>query len=131
MGPHDKASHASHGRTPRTEIMFGPSGRLYVYLIYGMYYCLNIITERENYPAAVLIRGLKPVVGITGKTDGPGKLCRELSISKQDNGLNIVKSQKIFIIDIGTKSKKIISGPRIGVDYAGCWAKKNWRFIMK
>ncbi|MBX4190313.1 DNA-3-methyladenine glycosylase, partial [Candidatus Parcubacteria bacterium] len=72
-GPNDKACHASKGRTSRTEVMFGKAGHAYVYLIYGMYHCLNIVTEKENYPAAVLIRGI-------GSINGPGKLCRELKI---------------------------------------------------
>jgi len=95
-GPKDLANHASKGRTPRTEIMFGQAGYAYVYLIYGMYYCLNIVTERPGFPAAVLIRSIKPILNISGKTDGPGKLCRELKISKIDMQQipDIIKSLK-------------------------------------
>src|SRR3989344_7227500 len=72
-GPRDLACHASRGMTPRTKVMFGPPGRAYIYLIYGMYHCLNIVTEKEGYPAAVLIRGCE-------LADGPGKTCRDLKI---------------------------------------------------
>jgi len=130
IGPLDKANHACRGKTPRTKVMFGSAGRLYVYLIYGMYYCLNIVTERPGFPAAVLIRSIKPILNISGKTDGPGKLCRELKISKIDNNLNITKKNSpIYIIDRGEKPKKIVRACRVGVDYAGIWAEKKWRFI--
>lgn len=129
VGPEDKASHASKGKTARTEVMFGPPGRLYVYLIYGMYHCLNIVTEKKGYPAAVLIRAVEPVFGTKGRVDGPGKLCREFGLTREDTGLDITKSKRIFIKDIGTKPTKIISTPRIGVEYAGEWAKKKLRFI--
>ena len=79
-GPRDLASHASRGKTPRTAIMFGSAGYAYIYLIYGMYYCLNIVTEQKNYPAAVLIRGLY-VKGLDyKKTSGPGKICKIMKI---------------------------------------------------
>jgi len=131
-GPDDKASHASRGKTPRTKIMFGPPGKLYVYLIYGMYHCLNIVTEKKGYPAAVLIRAIEPVWGIQGKTDGPGKLCRELAIKRTDTDLDITSPRNgIYLKDIGLKPKKIIATPRIGVDYAGEWAKKKWRFVAQ
>lgn len=137
VGPHDKASHASRGKTERNKIMWDSAGRLYVYLIYGMYHCLNIVTERKGFPAAVLIRGLKPVFEIGSKTDGPGKICRELKITSKDIGLDITKSQKIYIKDIslpahwrGEKSQ-IKAAPRIGVDYAGEWAYKKWRFVVR
>ena len=128
VGPQDKASHASRGKTDRNKIMWGPPGQLYVYFVYGMYYCLNVVTEKEGYPAAVLIRGLEPVFGIRGKTDGPGKICRELKITTKDTGLDITKSYEIYIKDIGERPKEIIAAPRIGVDYAGEWAKRKWRF---
>lgn len=128
-GEEDKACHASKGKTKRTAIMFGPAGRLYVYLIYGMYYCLNIVTEKKGYPSAVLIRGLKPVYGIKEKTDGPGKLTKALSITKKYNALNITKNNQIYILNTGLIPKKIKKAKRIGVNYAGEWAEKKWRFI--
>lgn len=136
IGPEDKASHASRGRTPRTEPMFGPPGLTYVYLIYGMYHCLNIVTEAEGYPAAILIRGL--VTTPTSFEDelhlnGPGKVCRWLGINRSHNQIDatgdILYFEKItneITLNLGI----IKTGPRIGVDYAGVWAAKPWRFYL-
>lgn len=127
----DKASHASRGMTPRNKIMFGSAGRAYVYLIYGMHHCLNIVTEQEDYPAAVLIRAVNLLRSSTPKLNGPGKLTRALRIDKSLNGEDITTSQKLWIENVGgaTADKfKIRRGPRIGVDYAGSCAKKSWRF---
>src|SRR5215218_2863280 len=85
VGEHDLAAHSSKGRTARTEVMFGPPGHAYVYLIYGMYDCFNVVTERDGYAAAVLVRGVAPVTGCDGKTDGPGKLCRAMHITRALN----------------------------------------------
>ncbi len=124
-GPRDLASHASKGRTKRTEIMFGPPGHAYVYLIYGMYYCLNIVTEAENYPAAVLIRAVD-AVGV----NGPGKLCRFLKIDKTLNGEDTIKSRRLWIEDgKELKPRQIGRAKRIGVDYAGPYKDKLWRFF--
>lgn len=126
-GPKDLASHASKGRTKRTETMFGPPGFAYVYLVYGMYHCFNIVTEKEGYPAAVLIRGLN-LLGC----DGPGKLCREFKIDRKFNGKDITDSQEIWLEDRGEKisNNKITATPRIGVDYAGEYKNKLWRFVL-
>lgn len=88
-GADDLACHASRGKTPRTAIMFGPGGYWYIYLIYGIHHCLNIVTERENYPAAVLIRAVAPLQGFTAeaKTNGPGKLCKAYQLTRELNGL--------------------------------------------
>ena len=124
-GFEDKASHASRGKTPRNEIMFGPAGFAYVYLIYGMYYCLNIVTEKEGYPAAVLIRGLD-----YPKSDGPGKLCRELKITKENhNGLDLT-GNVLWVEDRGVK-REVVALKRIGVDYAGECKNWLWRFKRK
>ena len=131
VGEEDKACHAWRGCTETNKIMWGQSGRLYVYLIYGMYYCLNIVTEKKDFPAAVLIRGLEPIFGISGKVDGPGKLCRELGITTKDTGIDITESNKIYIKDIGEKPKRVIAAKRVGVDYAGEWAGKKWRFLRE
>lgn len=128
VGPQDLASHASKGRTKRTEPMFGPPGNTYVYLIYGMYHCLNVVTHREGYPSAVLIRAL----GAKG-CEGPGKLCKTLTITREDNILPIFKkSSNIWIEDRGMKiaPRKIIKTARIGVDYAGEWKDKEFRFLI-
>jgi DNA-3-methyladenine glycosylase len=130
-GPQDLASHASRGRTPRTEVMFGPPGRTYVYMIYGMYYCLNIVTEKKDYPAAVLIRAVRSIkpASIKQKTDGPGKLCRYFKIDKTLNN-QLITGNKIWVEDIGLKPLKIKKLPRVGVDYAGEYKNKKWRFVF-
>jgi DNA-3-methyladenine glycosylase len=127
VGPHDLACHASRGRTARTDVLFGPPGIAYVYFIYGMYHMLNVVTERTEYPAAVLIRAVE----IDGKLiDGPGKLCRELAIDRSLNRHDMTEGRHLWFEDRGTKMtrKKIGALPRIGVDYAGAWAKKPYRF---
>lgn len=132
VGPEDKASHAyGNKKTQRTKVMFEEGGKLYVYLIYGMYYCLNVVTAKKGFPSAVLIRGVKPAVGVDKVLDGPGKVCQEFKITKEDSGLDTKVSDEIYFVDIGEKPKKIIATPRIGVDYAEEWAKKNLRFIGK
>lgn len=122
-GPKDKASHASRGRTPRTSVMFGPPGHAYVYLIYGMYHCLNIVTGPEDFPSAVLIRGIEGF-------NGPGKLCREFKIDKSLNTKDITKSHELWLEDRGEAVGKIKRTPRIGVDYAGEYKDKKWRFVL-
>lgn len=129
IGEDDKACHASKGKTPRTKIMWGKPGILYVYLVYGIHYMLNVVTEKKGFPAAVLIRGLKPVEGIDKPINGPGKLTQELEITRKDNGLDVVNSEEIYFQDVGIEPEKIKTTPRIGVDYAGRWADKPWRFI--
>ncbi len=120
----DLASHASRGKTPRNAVMFGKGGFSYVYLIYGIYHCLNLVTEKEGFPAAVLIRALD-----FPSADGPGKLCREFKITKAHNGLDVT-GDKLYVEDRGLK-RKVISGKRIGVDYAGKCADWPWRFWRK
>lgn len=125
-GPLDKASHASKGRTPRNEVMFGPAGRWYVYLVYGMHSMLNIVTVKENYPAAILIRGTREV-------KGPGRLTRELGIDRHFNTLPAEPSSNLWIEDrdLVVPKRQIERLPRVGVDYAGEWAKKPWRFVWR
>ena len=122
-GFEDKASHASRGKTLRNEIMFRSAGFAYVYLIYGMYHCLNIVTEKEGFPSAVLIRGLDYL-----NADGPGKLCREFKVTKENCNKLDVTGDKLYVEDRGIKPKKIFSGPRIGIAYAGKCALWPWRF---
>jgi len=125
IGFKDKASHASRGITERTKLMYGPPGHAYIYLIYGMYNCLNFVTEREGYPAAVLIRGVESI-------NGPGKLCREFKIDKNLNGINLA-SQELWVEDRGEiiKPSQIKRAPRVGIDYAQEYKDKLWRFIVK
>jgi len=132
MGPEDLAAHSAGGRrTPRTETMFGPPGHAYVYLIYGMHFCLNVVTAAREVPQAVLLRALEPVAGIETRTQGPGLLCRALGIDRSHDGLDLLGSE-IFIARPAHPSERPVrlgAGPRIGVDYAGIWAKKPWRFV--
>ena len=130
VGSQDKACHASKGRTQRTDVMFGPAGVAYVYLIYGMYHCLNVVTEREEFPSAVLIRAIE----IDGELiDGPGRLCRALQIDRRLNRVDLTAGESIWFEDRGILVKKGEVGihPRIGVEYAGEWAKKLWRFRLR
>lgn len=129
-GPEDLASHASKGKTPRTEVMFGEPGVWYVYLVYGMHYMLNIVTGPRDYPAAVLIRG---IIHEDGKNlNGPAKLTKALEINKAFNTLSATPKTKLWIEDRGITiaKNKIETSPRIGVDYAGDWAHKPYRFFI-
>ncbi|MDO9117058.1 MAG: DNA-3-methyladenine glycosylase [Nitrospira sp.] len=130
VGPRDKACHAAKGRTQRTEVMFGPSGMAYVYLIYGMYHCLNVVTEREEFPAAVLIRAIE-VDGVL--IDGPGRLCRALRIDRSLNRIDLTIQESLWFEDRGSRilRRQVAALPRIGVDYAGVWATKLWRFRLQ
>jgi DNA-3-methyladenine glycosylase len=130
VGSQDKACHASKGRTQRTEVMFGPAGVAYVYLIYGMYYCLNVVTEREEFPSAVLIRAIE----LDGELiDGPGRLCRVLQIDRRLNRVDLTTGESLWFEDRGVSVRKgdVEAHPRIGVDYAGKWAEKLWRFRLR
>jgi DNA-3-methyladenine glycosylase len=130
VGEKDLASHARFGKTARNTIMWNSPGFIYVYLIYGMYHLLNITTGPKDFPAAVLIRALKPIQNIDSKTNGPGKICRALNINISDTGKNIFDNDEIFISDLGDKPKTIIRTPRVGINYAPePWLSKPWRFI--
>jgi len=126
VGLRDKASHASRGRTPRNQVMFGPAGFWYVYLVYGLHHCLNIVTERDGYPAAILVRG------ITGAS-GPGRVCRYFGIDRGLNAKAASRASGLWIEDRGVvvSPRRIRRGPRIGVDYAGEWKDKKWRFYVE
>lgn len=131
VGETDRASHASRGRTARTEVMFGPAGHAYVYLIYGFHNCLNIVTEQNGFPAAVLIRAVEPIEGISGRTDGPGRLCRAFGISREQNRLDMTAPPLFVAPDRGTSAPEVDVGPRVGVGYAGEWATRPWRFWIR
>ncbi len=131
LGPHDLAAHSAKGLTPRTKIMFGPPGHAYIYMIYGMYFCMNVVTEQEGHASAVLLRAIEPIQNLEGKTQGPGLLCRAMRIDKNLNGCDL-ESDTFFIAQTEESSAiDIIARPRIGVDYAGKWAKKLLRFYIK
>jgi DNA-3-methyladenine glycosylase len=128
LGEEDQASHARFGPTPRSRIMYGPPGRAYVYLIYGMYDCFNVVTEPRGRAAAVLIRALEPGPEITARTDGPGRLCRALGITRAHNGAPLTRG-RLRIADRGGPMPPVVATPRIGVDYAGKWAARPYRFV--
>lgn len=134
IGPKDKASHGYLGKkTKRNQAEFMIGGHIYIYLVYGMYWQLNISTEEEGKPTCVLIRALEPLEGITAPTNGPGKLCRALMLDKSFYGEDLCRSKRIWLEDGPTiSSKQIVKGPRIGIDYAGFyWSKIKWRFYVK
>lgn len=144
LGPEDAASHAyQNKRTVRTEILFGPAGYAYVYLIYGMYHCLNVVVNEENRPEAVLIRAVEPIEGIVAMlktrnckdiknlSNGPGKLCQALGINQQFNGLDLC-GQTLFITDHQSiKTSEIGVSPRVNIEYAGEYKDRLWRYYMK
>lgn len=136
-GPEDDACHSARGRTPRTEVMFGEPGHAYVYLIYGMWSCLNIVTEAVDQPEAVLIRAVEPVEGLDymrearhgrpALADGPGKLCQAFGVTRAQNGLDLTGSE--MFITAGTKRYQVETTPRIGIDYAVKCRDQLWRFV--
>lgn len=123
-GPDDKACHASKGRTQRTEVLFGPPGCWYVYLCYGVHWLLNVVTGPVDYPAAILIRGV-------GDWGGPGILTRELNIDKAYNAKPAIEATGLWL-ELNPErgaDYAFTTGPRIGVDYAGKWAAKPYRYL--
>lgn len=151
VGPEDKGSHSYGGRrTNRNEVMYHLGGISYVYLIYGMYYCFNVVTEQSDKPAAVLVRAAEPIDGVEdmsqlrygmdfsslsskqklGLCNGPGKLCMAMSIGKAENGLDLCGS-KLYICDVENESFNIKTSRRINIDYAEEYAHKPWRFFIE
>lgn len=125
VGPHDLACHTSKGRTARTEVMFGPPGHAYVYLIYGMYHMLNIVAGVSG--SAVLIRAAEPLDGWAANLSGPGRLARGLGITRVDNGVDLT-GPRLFLLHNPADKPRIAHGPRIGVDYAKQWKDELLRF---
>lgn len=130
QGPRDLAAHSARGRTPRTEVMFGPAGHAYVYFIYGFWNCLNVVTGSPGVPHAVLLRALEPLEGLAASTWGPGLLCRALGIDRSLNGVDL--RGDVLWLEPSPRSSapaRIARSARIGVDYAGEWAERPWRFF--
>lgn len=159
IGRCDRACHAfGYRRTARTETLFRQAGTAYIYFIYGMYHCLNFVTEPEGEPAAVLIRAAEPLAGAETMArlrfgdkpltayrkknflNGPGKLCKGLSLTREQNGLDLVTGADLFVCDgpedlglppLDPRRERMRSGPRIGVDYAGEAKDYPWRFWLE
>ena len=128
LGPDDLASHASKGRTRRTEILFGPAGRAYVYLIYGMYEMLNVVAGDEGEAQAVLIRAAKPLNGWKADLSGPGRLTRAIKITRAENGLDLT-GDELYFLDDPAYQGRIVTAKRIGIDYAREWKDAPLRFL--
>lgn len=131
VGPHDLASHSSKGITERTRIMYGQAGYAYVYLIYGMYNCMNVVTEREGHGSAVLLRALEPIKNIAAKTSGPGLLCKAMGIDRSLTGHDLLSDDLYLAHPKKKDAFTIVEKARIGVDYAGEWALKELRFYIE
>jgi DNA-3-methyladenine glycosylase len=131
LGPHDLAAHSSRGLTARNQVMFGPPGYAYVYMIYGMYFCMNVVTEREGHASAVLLRALEPVKNVESRTQGPGLLCRAMGIDRRLNGHDLLSDDLCVATSGDSDPVGIVKRPRIGVDYAGHWARRHLRFYVK
>ena len=143
IGEEDLACHARAGRTPRTQVMFGPPGHTYVYFTYGMHWCLNFVTEAEGFPAAVLIRAIQPCEGLdviaarrspqppSRWTDGPGKLCQALGLDRRHNGLDLCQPDSALFVEIGQPipPENVTIGPRVGLNTVPePWKSMPWRF---
>ncbi|AHE67011.1 DNA-3-methyladenine glycosylase [Legionella oakridgensis ATCC 33761 = DSM 21215] len=131
LGSHDLAAHSAKGITKRTQVMFGPPGYAYVYLIYGLHYCMNVVTEEEGNGCAVLLRALEPVVNIDSRTQGPGLLCKAMDINKKLNGHDLLSDDFFIAAMRDEPSITIVKKPRIGVSYAKHWARRLLRFYIK
>lgn len=130
-GPKDMACHARHGKTGRNFPMFSEAGTIYVYFTYGMHWMLNLVCGEKEYPAAVLIRGIQ-YQGVALILDGPAKLTKALQIDNKLNTLMLGKKSGLWVEDrrVVISPRQIQRTPRIGVEYAGAWAKKKWRFVL-
>ena len=151
-GPDDRASHARAGRTRRTAPMFGPAGHAYVYLVYGMHSCVNVVSDGPDAAGAVLLRALEPIDGLAvmrvrrgtaaGRdlrlAAGPARLCQAMGIDRALDGHDLTLGERLFIADVSPGARDriartgIVTGPRIGVAYAGAdWASRPWRFGVR
>ena len=145
VGEEDRACHARCGRTERNAPMYGPPGHAYVYFIYGMHHCLNVVTEREGYPAAVLIRALEPLEGIEGMrarrgdrpdvqlTSGPARLCQALDIDRRFDGADLCAPDALLFLeqDAPVPDEAVVTGPRVGVRGDEVAVTVPWRFYIR
>ena len=131
LGPHDLAAHSAKGLTTRTRVMYGPPGHAYVYLVYGLLCCFNVVTEGEGSGSAVLLRALEPVANLEPRTRGPGLLCRAMGIDRRLDGADLL-SPALHLVEPGPAPRfAIVRRPRVGVDYAGPWARRLLRYCIK
>ncbi|MFP4159036.1 MAG: DNA-3-methyladenine glycosylase [Desulfobacterales bacterium] len=131
LGPHDLACHSSKKSTKRAEVMFGPPGFAYVYMVYGMHNLLNAVTGPGENPSAVLLRAIEPLKNIDDKTCGPALLCRAMHIDRSFNGHDLTCPSLYIAESAGAKQFEMEKKPRIGVDYAGAWAGEHLRFYIR
>ena len=129
LGPADLAAHSSKGLTARTATMFGPAGHAYVYMIYGMHYCMNVVTEGGT-GTAVLLRALEPLCNVAGRTQGPALLCKALHIDRRLDGEDLLGERLFLAAAPAARALRIARRPRIGVEYAGPWARRLLRFYV-
>lgn len=130
LGPGDLAAHTARGRTPRTRAMFGPPGHAYVYLVYGLHHCMNVVTEPEGTGTAVLLRALEPICNVPRNASGPGRLCKAMGIDLAHYGHDLVSDTLFIATAPAIDAHAIVATPRVGVDYAGEWARKPLRFYI-
>jgi DNA-3-methyladenine glycosylase len=130
LGPHDLAAHSSKGPTARNRSMFGPPGHAYVYLIYGLHFCMNVVTGAPGHGAAVLLRALEPVCNVDARTQGPGLLCKALGIDRRLDGRDLLGDTLYLTQPPVAERFRIARRPRVGVDYAGAWARRLLRFYI-
>jgi DNA-3-methyladenine glycosylase len=145
VGEDDQASHARFGRTDRNAAMFGPPGHAYVYFVYGMHHCLNVVAEREGYPAAVLIRAIEPLEGVDtmrrrrgGRPDlqltsGPARLCQAMGIDRRFDGADLCAAEALLFIekDDSVPDEAVVAGPRVGVRGDEAAVTCPWRFSVR
>lgn len=129
LGPHDQASHSRAGPTRRNAAMFGPPGRAYVYFVYGMHHCVNVVCGKEGAGAAVLLRAAQPLDGWDADLSGPGRLARALAIDRALDS-HPLASPPLWLEPPSPQAPtpRVQKGPRVGVGYAGPWARRHLRF---
>ncbi|HLT98513.1 MAG TPA: DNA-3-methyladenine glycosylase [Burkholderiaceae bacterium] len=131
LGREDLAAHSSKGLTKRTSVMFGEAGHAYVYLIYGMHHCMNVVTGPQGSGSAVLLRALEPMQGLQLNTSGPGRLAKAMGIDKRFYGSDLCcATSALFLADDGHSIDAILRSPRIGVHYAGEWVERPLRYYV-
>jgi len=129
LGPRDLASHARFGRTKRNDVMFGPPGHAYVFLVYGMHCCLNVVTSPPGEAQAVLLRALEPIRNLERSATGPGRLCQALGVDRSFNGEDF-RGDRLWLEKGPAPSERIKATARIGVEYAGHWRRRRLRFCL-